>query len=45
MGICWGFCGWDGDFYFGYELCGMRVERPAAGRGKGQYGDSSLRSE
>jgi len=40
-GICWGFCGWDGDFYFGYELCGMRVERSAVGRGKGQCGDSS----
>ena len=24
----------------GYELCGMRMERPVVGKSKGQYGDS-----
>jgi len=32
-----------GDFpvrAMGYELCGMRMEQPAVGKGKNQYGDS-----
>src|ERR1035437_9653849 len=38
-GICWGFCGCDGVFYFGYELWAMSAVRGSlAERGGGLEG-------